>query len=134
MKIIFVDNSTIVLKTLKTLVLELIESKEIECKFISDEKIVYKGLKDQTLEYDILFSEIDMKDISGYDLAKYAKSIEKYSNKKLVAITTLFSEEAQKKGTDIGINAWYIKSITQDSLQKSILDCIKSMQRNEGIN
>jgi len=129
MKIVFVDNSTIVLKTLKTLILELIENKIIFCEFISDERKLYKQLENQTIEYDILFSEIDMQYINGYKLASYAKSIKKYSSKKIVAITTEFSADAQQEGIKNGIDAWFIKSITQDFLQKSILEYIENTKK-----
>jgi len=132
MKIIFLDNSTIVLQTLKTLVLELIENKEIECEFIDDERHLYRALQEQTLEFEILFSEITLQNISGYEVAKYARTIEKYQDKRIVAITTLFKDEEKQKGLDIGIDAWFVKSITQDSLQKSILECIELVKKELG--
>jgi len=121
-----------VLTTLKTLVVELIEDKKIECEFIEDEREFYKRVQEESIEFDILFSEIDMHYISGYDLAIYVKDKKKYATKKIVAITTKFSDEAQQKGLESGIDAWFIKSITQDFLQKSILECIEVTKKELG--
>jgi len=60
MKIIFVDDSKIVLETLKSLVLEIVESKMIKCEFIDDSLSVKKMLENESLEYDLMFVDILM--------------------------------------------------------------------------
>ena len=81
MKIVFVDDSDIVLETLKSLVLEMIDAKMIECEFLDDSSKVKQMIEDEALEYDLMFVDINMPNISGYDLAKCAKEIEKYDLK-----------------------------------------------------
>jgi len=130
MKIIFVDDSTIVLQTLKSLVSEMIESKIIKFEFINDSLSVKKMIEDETLEYDLMFVDINMPNVTGYELAKVAKSKQKYKYKSIIAITSEFTDEAKEIGKEFGIDGWFIKSITQDSLQSSIVDTIKKLYKD----
>jgi len=129
MKIIFVDDSTIVLDTLKALVQDMIDSKMIECSFMNDSSGVKKMIENETLEYDLMFVDINMPKISGFELAKTAKSIEKYRFKTIIAITSEFSSEAKIQGKESGIDGWFLKTITQDSLQSSIEEAIKQLYK-----
>jgi len=129
MKIVFVDDSVIVLDTLKSLVLEMIETDMIECEFLSNSSKVKKMIKKESLEYDLMFVDINMPEVSGYDLAKTAKKRDKYQYKPIIAITSEFTQEAKDAGKKAGIDGWFIKSITQDSLQSSIVDAIKQLYK-----
>jgi len=129
MKVVFVDDSTIVLDTLKSLVIEMIEDGSIECEFLSNSAKVKKMIKKETLEYDLMFVDINMPEVSGYDLAKSAKKRDKYQYKPIIAITSEFTDEAKELGKKSGIDGWFIKSITQDSLQSSIVDAIKQLYK-----
>jgi len=130
MKIIFVDDSSIVLETLKSLVLEMIESNLIECEFYSDSISVRDMLEDGSLEYDLMFVDINMPEVSGYDLAMTAKSITKYKFKPIIAITSEHTSKAKEIGNKSGIDGWFIKSITEDSLQVSITETIKKLLKD----
>jgi len=130
MKIVFVDDSSIVLDTLKSLILEMIESKMIECKFINDSVSVKKMIEDEKLEYDLMFVDINMPHVDGYDLASTAKQILKYKFKPIIAITSEYTDESKELGRKSGIDGWFIKSINQDSLQSSIVDTIKQLYKN----
>ena len=130
MKIIFVDDSAIVLNTLKALVQDMIDSKMIECNFINDSTIAKKMIVEESLEYDLMFVDINMPNTNGFELAKMAKSVERYRYKTIIAITSEYSDEAKKRGEISGIDGWFLKSISQDSLQSSILDVIKQLYKS----
>ncbi len=130
MKIIFVDDSTIVLKTLKSLISEMIDSKMIECEFLNDSQKVKKMIESEMLEYDLLFVDINMPKVTGYDLATAAKKREKYRYKPIIAITSEFTDEAKKIGKEAGIDGWFLKTIAHDSLQVSIADSIKKLYKD----
>lgn len=129
MKIIFVDDSNIVLESLKSLVLDMIDSKMIECDFIINSEDVKKMIEDETLEYDLMFVDIDMPKVTGYDLAKTAKNMQKYKYKPIIAITSRFNDESKKLGIESGIDGWFIKTISEDSLQSSISNIIKQLYK-----
>ena len=126
MKIVFIDNSTIVLDTLKLLVAEIIDSKMIDCEFLSDSNEVKKMIESETIEYDLLFLETNLCDVTGYEIAISAKKTNKYKDKPIVAITTEYTKEAQEIGEKAGIQAWLIKSIVQDNLQQSLNEIIEN--------
>jgi len=128
-KVIFVDDSLIVLKTLNNLVADLIENGMIECEFYSDSVLVKEMIESEKLEYDILFVDINMPNVTGYDIVKTAKAIQKYRYKSIIAITTSYTTESQKIGKEVGIDGWFIKSIVTDSLQSSIVDSIKKLYK-----
>jgi len=129
MKIIFVDDSQIVLDTLKSLVQDMIDTQMITCEFLNDSTLVKKLLTTEKLEYNVMFVDINMPNVSGYDLAKCAKNINKYKYKSIIAITSEYNTEAKKQGSESGIDGWFVKSITQDSLQTSIVEIIKQLYK-----
>ncbi|MEA2092294.1 MAG: response regulator, partial [Campylobacterota bacterium] len=79
--------------------------------------------------YDLMFVDINMPNVSGYDLAKSAKKVKKYRYKSIIAITSEFSDESKELGRESGIDGWFIKSITQDSLQSSMVETIKKLYK-----
>jgi len=127
MKIVFIDNSTIVLDTLKVLVAEIIDSMVIDCQFFSDSNEVKKMIEDEVLEYDLLFLDTKLLDVTGYEIAILAKKINKYKDKPIVAITTEYTQEAQEMGKRIGIQGWLVKSIVEDNLQSSLCEIIENI-------
>ncbi len=130
MKIVFIDDSTIVLETLKSLVQEMIDSGMIKCDFFNDSFSVKEMIENETLEYDLMFVDINMPNITGYELAISAKKLEKYKYKPIIAITSVYNDEAKELGKKAGIDGWFIKSITQDSLQASIVETIKKLYKD----
>ena len=86
-------------------------------------------IEDETIEYDLLFVDIDMPYVTGYDLAKSAKKIKKYQYKPIIAITSRYTEDSKELGRNAGIDGWFIKSITQDSLHSSIVETIMKLYK-----
>jgi len=129
MKIIFVDDSQIVLNTFKALVQEMLDSKMIVCEFLNDSSSVKNSIELEKLEYDLMFVDINMPHVTGYELAQTAKNIDKYKYKSIIAITSEYKNDAKKQGEDAGIDGWFIKSIRQDSLQSSIVEIIKQLYK-----
>lgn len=127
MKVIFVDDSTIVLETLKSMVLEMMESKVIRCEFFNNSLTVKYMIENETLDYDLMFVDINMPNVTGYELAESAKKIQKYKYKSIIAITSEYTEESKTLGKNAGIDGWFIKSIEQDSIHTSISDAIKQL-------
>jgi len=128
-KVVFIDDSTIVLKTLNTLVSDLIEDGIVECEFHDNSSHLKKMIESEELEYDLLFVDINMPQVTGYDIAKTAKAIEKYSNKPIIAVTSAYTQNAKDLGKEVGIDDWFVKSIVTDSLQSSIINSIKQLSK-----
>jgi len=126
-KVIFVDDSQVVLNSLKAVSLEVEKSGLAEFSFFVKSEEVYDKLEKEELEYDLLFVDINMPKVSGYDLAKLAKSKEKYRFKPILAITTEHTKESKIKGKESGIDGWFVKSIEMGSLQDNIIKTIKKL-------
>ena len=125
MKVVFVDDSKIVLQTLKSMLRDIIEGGNIECNFYSDSVNLQKKILNEELDYDLMFVDINMPMVNGYELVKSAKEIKKYANKPIIAITSEHSESSKKHGKEVGFDGWVEKSISKDSFSHSILDNIK---------
>ncbi len=126
-KVIFVDDSQVVINSLKTVLSEIEKSDLAEFSFFVNSEEVYDKLENEELEYDLLFVDINMPKVSGYDLAKLAKSKEKYRFKPILAITTEHTKESKIKGKASGIDGWLVKSTEIDSLQNNIVKTIKKL-------
>ena len=85
MKIIFLDNSQVVLETLRMLMKNF--DSTIETHFYSQTKEIEKRIESQTLEFDILFSELIFYDTVGIALITAIKEHPKYKDKKVSIIT-----------------------------------------------
>lgn len=130
MKVVFVDDSKIVLQTLESLVREMVEEKKISCDFFNDSSQVKQMIEEEILEYDLMFVDINMPLVSGFDLTKAAKKLKKYQYKPIIAVTSEFTETSKKQGKEAGIDGWFTKSITQDSLHISIVDAIQTLYKS----
>ncbi|MCD6189976.1 MAG: response regulator [Sulfurimonas sp.] len=126
-KVIFVDDSQVVLNSLKAVSSEIEKSGLAKFSFFVKSEEVYDKLEKEELEYDLLFVDINMPKVSGYDLAKLAKSKEKYRFKPILAITTEHTKESKIKGKESGIDGWFVKSIEMGSLQDNIIKTIKKL-------
>jgi len=126
-KVIFVDDSQVVINSLEAVLSEIEKSGLAEFSFFVNSEEVYDKLEKEELEYDLLFVDINMPKVSGYDLAKLAKSKEKYRFKPILAITTEHTKESKIKGKASGIDGWLVKSTEIDSLQNNIVKTIKKL-------
>jgi len=126
-KVIFVDDSQVILNSLKAVSSEIERSGLAEFSFFVKSEEVYDKLEKEELEYDLLFVDINMPKVSGYDLAKLAKSKEKYRFKPILAITTEHTKESKIKGKKSGIDGWFVKSVEMGSLQDNIVKTIKKL-------
>jgi len=124
LKLIFIDDSQIVLKSIKSVVESFINDKIIECTFYSEPLELYELCKREELEFDILFSDINMPKMDGYELVKRIKSIEKYRKKAVVAMTTEISLESKIKGKAAGMNGWITKIASPEAMKSSIKNII----------
>jgi len=130
-KVIFLDDSRSVLKTISYSISELVENGVIEIAMIEDSEAFANGLKDNSIEFDILFCDINMPNISGYDITKIARSIDKYKTKMIIALTTEISEESKRLGKEAGFNGWITKISSPEVMKSTITNTIKAINAKE---
>jgi two-component system chemotaxis response regulator CheY len=127
-RVIFIDDNKLVLKSIKNVVNEFIIDGIITCEFYLEPLKLYDELKNEDLDFDILFSDINMPVMDGYQLVKKIRNIKKYHRKPIVAMTTEISLESKIKGKSCGMNGWISKIAAPDAMKsaiKKILDKIE---------
>jgi len=120
LKVIFIDDSKLVLKSIKNVVTEFIKDKLITCEFYSEPSELYAQLKNEEIDFDVLFSDINMPVMDGYELVKRIRNIEKYRKKVIIAMTTEISLQAKIKGKACGMNGWISKIAASDTMKTAI--------------
>ncbi len=76
-------------------------------------------------KYDIIFSDINMPVMDGYEFVKKLRKMEGYKYTPVIFVTTLDSEEDRKKGFLAGATLYVVKPINMEILRK-ILESIQT--------
>jgi two-component system chemotaxis response regulator CheY len=133
MKIIFVDDSPVVLRTLGIMIKEILENSEhmkeikdnIDAVFYSSsEKLLEEFKNEENFYFDLAFFDINMPKVSGYDLTKEVRKIDRFKFKPIIAITTEISTHSKRLGKNAGMTGWLVKTssnqIVKDNIEKLI--------------
>lgn len=129
LKIVFIDDSKLVLKTIENILEDKISGGEISCSFFDDPLKLYEVLKNEEIDFQLIFVDINMPGMNGYELVKRMKHIGKYRNKFTAAMTTEVSLEAKIKGKAAGMNAWISKMASPETMKSEMLKYINGIAR-----
>lgn len=127
-KIVFLDDSNTILKVLTYTISDLKQEGVIEVETYSDNIAFAQMLRDETAEFDVLFSDINMPEFSGYDICALARSIEKYKNHIIIALTTEISKESKNRGKEVGFSGWITKISAPEVMRSTIGNIIRSLE------
>jgi signal transduction histidine kinase len=119
--VVFVDDSKSILKTVEILLKNKIKDGEINLITFNKSLDFIDRLNKKSIEFDILFLDINMPGFSGYDIIKHMNNITYYKNKPIIALTTEASRESQELGKNAGFSDWIVKINAPSTLLKSIL-------------
>ena len=119
-KVVFVDDSKTVLATVQYAVEELVESGVIEFGTYINPVEFLELVKNGSVSYDLLFTDINMPQMSGLDLSRALKSIDTLKQKPIIALTTENSTEIKQIGKEIGIAGWIVKPFDEEKIVKAI--------------
>jgi len=122
-KVIFVDDSRTILATVELATEELVKSGSIEFETYINPMEFLEKVKSGQESYDLLFTDLNMPQMSGLDLAKELKSIPNLKMKPILALTTESSPEIKAQGKTIGLTGW----ITKPFSDAKILGAIKKL-------
>lgn len=126
-KVIFLDDSKSILKTISYTVTELVNDGVITIETHDNSELFAHHLNEGSLDFDILFCDINMPGFSGYDITKLARSIAKYKTKMIIALTTEISEESKKMGKEAGFNGWITKISSPEVMKSTIANTIRAI-------
>ncbi|MBD3806622.1 response regulator [Sulfuricurvum sp.] len=126
-KVIFVDDSKSILKTISYTVTDLVNDGVITVETHDSSELFAQRLQEGSIEFDILFLDINMPVLSGYDIVKLARSLDAYKSKMIIALTTEISEESKKMGKEAGFNGWITKISSPEVMKSTITNTIRAI-------
>ena len=118
-KIILVDDSSTVLMTAEMALESLIANGDIELKLYENPEKLLEEIQNG-LNYDLLITDINMPEMSGFDLARALKNLDSVKAKPIIALTTENSPQMKAEGKEVGLVGWLTKPFTNDKLVMAI--------------
>lgn len=118
-KLVFVDDSGVVLMSAQIATQSLIDSEKVELLTFSNPLELIQEVEDG-LVYDLLITDINMPEMNGLDMAQKLKSLPSVKAKPIIALTTEGSNDMKQKGKEIGLIGWITKPFTNDKLLSGI--------------
>ena len=119
-KVIFVDDSKTVLASVELAVEELVEAGLIEFFTFNNPVEFLAEIEANKLTYDLLFTDINMPQMTGLELSQKLKNIAHIRQKPILALTTENSAEIKQLGKDIGIAGWVVKPFSNEKIVTAI--------------
>ena len=119
-RVVFVDDSKTVLRSVELAVEGLVDSGTIELITFSNPMEFLDEIKTGSFDYDLLFTDINMPQMNGLELSKELKTIEDIKKKPILALTTENSSEIKQTGKEIGITGWVVKPFSEQKIIMAI--------------
>lgn len=119
-KVIFVDDSRTVLASVDLAVSDLVDEGIIEFSTFINPAEFLELVKKGDVSYDLLFTDINMPQMTGLELSKELKSLDNIRQKPILALTTENSAQMKQAGKDIGIAGWIVKPFSDQKIVMAI--------------
>lgn len=118
-KIIMVDDSATVLMTAEMALEDLVANGVFELITYDNPQTALEDVQNG-LMYDLCITDINMPQMSGFDLATALKATPSVKAKPIIALTTENSPEMKAKGKSVGLVGWLTKPFTNDKLVMAV--------------
>jgi two-component system chemotaxis response regulator CheY len=118
--VVFVDDSKAVLASVELAVEELVASGAIHFATYANPAEFLELVRGGSVSYDLLFTDINMPQMSGLELAKALKALDSVRQKPILALTTENSAEIKQTGKEIGIAGWVVKPFSNDKIVMAV--------------
>ena len=118
--VVFVDDSRTILISVEMALEELVESGNINFNYYSNPLELLEDVQSGKVIYDLLFTDINMPEMNGLELAKILKTVDSVKNKPILALTTENSPEMKQKGKSIGIAGWVVKPFSDKKIVMAV--------------
>ena len=119
-KVIFVDDSRTVLASVELAAEELVNSGLIEFVTYNNPIEFLAEIEANKISYDLLFTDINMPQMTGLELSQKLKNIAHIRQKPILALTTENSAEIKQTGKEIGIAGWVVKPFSNEKIVTAI--------------
>lgn len=124
-RIIFVDDSKSILVTMETILEDLVNQELVEASYYENPLKLLEDIKEEKVDYDLLFVDINMPQMDGLTLAWNIKQIKSFRQKPIITVTTENTIEMKQRAKEIGIAGWVAKPIVENK----VLNIIKRTLR-----
>jgi len=118
-KVVLVDDSAAVLMIADEALEDLVEAGVIEFTTYDNPENVLSDVKNGMV-FDLLITDINMPQMTGFDLISQIKKIPAVKTKPAIALTTENSPDMKAQGKKVGLVGWLTKPFSDDKLQMSI--------------
>lgn len=119
-QIAIVDDSKIIIQSLKIALKELERSGCYCFTYFTDPMVFCEEIKTNTDSFDFFFLDINMPRMSGLEVTKFLRANPKYVLTPIYALTTEESRETQRLGINVGMNGWIVKLTTLGMIREQI--------------
>ena len=123
-KVVFVDDSKMVLMSAEMAVQSLVEEAKLELFMYENPQQLYDDCVGG-MYYDLLITDINMPQMNGLDLAKELKVLSHLSLQPILALTTENSAEKKALAKEIGLAGWITKPFSSEKLVIGITRVLK---------
>jgi len=126
-RILIVEDSP----TMRALLNSALEGLEIPVK-ITEACSGFEALRCLPREpFDLIVTDINMPDINGLELVSFAKSNDAYRSIPLIIVSTEKTERDQKRGLELGADAYLVKPFEPENLREVVLDLLSRGAQSE---
>jgi two-component system chemotaxis sensor kinase CheA len=98
---------------------KFLELSGVQVRITEDGRQAWEFLANPSNKIDLLLTDIEMPVLDGFELALKVRSTPRLQDMPIVALTSLHTGAAQRRGRDVGIDDWQIK-LDRDNLTNSI--------------
>jgi two-component system chemotaxis response regulator CheY len=123
-KILIVEDSDTMRHLIHYALLRLPGSEIVEAQ---DGSEAIKKLRQH--EFDLIITDLIMPNIDGYKLIQYIRKQEEYRETPIIIVSTKYSEEARKRGFEVGANAYISKPVHSGTL----IETVKKLLGNQSL-
>jgi two-component system chemotaxis response regulator CheY len=123
-RVVFVDDSKMVLMSAEMAVREMIEEQLIELLKYENPAQLFEDCMGG-MHYDVLITDINMPQMNGLDLARELKALPHLSLKPILALTTENASEKKELAKEIGLVGWITKPFSSEKLVIGIKRVLK---------
>ena len=81
-------------------------------------------LKDEAELFDLIVTDIEMPNMDGFELTEKVRIDRSYCDTPVVVVSSKSTKEHRKRGLDVGVNAYFVKSGLDET---NLLDVIASL-------
>lgn len=117
--VVFVDDSETVLMSAEFALQDMVDSGTLDMKRFNNPEDLISEVRNG-FTYDLCITDINMPQMSGFELAANLKSLPSVKAKPIIALTTENSPTMKGEGKKVGLVGWLTKPFTKEKLEMAI--------------